>query len=178
MMPIPVNRITSKRKIKLLKILKKSLRAIIPTDCWLWTLSSQDNNTNRDLSSAAVFSSSLARYNWPMWDHKRIKKKSEKNVTIDSEMFLKQCKCVNRPISISRMKFYADINKDNSSNLRVFFFVHLCLWLQNEQRQFCEKLAPHPGGTNDNDAHSCEPNYIKVQNKLSQKYCLWINLQL
>ena len=81
-------------------------------------------------------------------------------------MFLKQCKWL---ISISRMKFYADINKDNSSNPRVLFFVHLCLWLQNEQRQFCEEFAPHPGGTNDNDAHSCEPNYIKVQNKIIAK---------
>ena len=84
-------------------------------------------------------------------------------------MFLKQCKWINRLISISRMKFYADINKDNSSNPRVLFFVHLCLWLQNEQRQFCEEFAPHPGGTNDNDAHSCEPNYIKVQNKIIAK---------
>ena len=67
------------------------------------------------------------------------------------------------------MKFYADINKDNSSHPRVLFFVHLCLWLQNEQRQFCEEFAPHPGGTNDNDAHSCQPNYIKVQNKIIVK---------
>ena len=35
------------------------------------------------------------------------------------------------------------------------------------------------GGKNDNDDHACEPNNITVQNKLlSQKYCLWINLQL
>ena len=67
------------------------------------------------------------------------------------------------------MKFYADINKDNSSHPRVLFFAHLCLWLQNEQRQFCEEFAPHPGGTNDNDAHSCQPNYIKVQNKIIVK---------
>ena len=48
---------------------------------------------------------------------------------------------------------------------------HLCLWLQNEHEwQFCEEFAPHLGGTNDNDAHACEPNYITVQKKkLSQK---------
>ena len=98
------------------------------------------------------------------------KKKSENNVTINREMFLKQSKCVNSLISISIMNFYADINKDNSSNPRVLFFVHLCLWLQNEHEwQFCEKFAPHPGGTNDNDAHSCQPNYIKVQNKIIVK---------
>ena len=39
--------------------------------------------------------------------------------------------------------------------------------------QFCKEFAPHPGGTNDNDAHACEPNYITVQNKLSHKYCSW-----
>ena len=51
---------------------------------------------------------------------------------------------------------------------------HLCLWLQNEREwQFCKEFAPHPGGTNDNDAHACEPNYITVQNKLSHKYCSW-----
>ena len=36
-------------------------------------------------------------------------------------MFVKQCKCVNTLISDSRMRFYADINKDNSSNPRVLF---------------------------------------------------------
>ena len=47
---------------------------------------------------------------------------------------------------------------------------HLCLWLQNEHEwQFREEFAPHPGGTNDNDAHSCEPYYIKVQNKIIAK---------
>ena len=47
---------------------------------------------------------------------------------------------------------------------------HLCLWLQNEHEwQFCEEFAPHPGGTKDNDAHRCEPNYIKVQNKIIAK---------
>ena len=47
---------------------------------------------------------------------------------------------------------------------------HLCLWLQNEREwQFREEFAPHPGGTNDNDAHSCEPYYIKVQNKIIAK---------
>ena len=39
----------------------------------------------------------------------------------------------------------------------------LCEW------QFCEEFAPHPGGTNDNDAHACEPNYITVQNKIIAK---------
>ena len=47
---------------------------------------------------------------------------------------------------------------------------HLCLWLQNEhERQFCEEFAPHPGGTNDNDDHACEPNNITVQNKIIAK---------
>ena len=47
---------------------------------------------------------------------------------------------------------------------------HLCLWLQNEHEwKFCEEFAPHPGGTNDNDAHACEPNYITVQNKIIAK---------
>ena len=57
---------------------------------------------------------------------------------------------------------------------------HLCLWLQNElEWQFCKEFAPHPGGTNDNDAHACEPNYIpQCKIKLSQKYCPSINLQL
>ena len=44
---------------------------------------------------------------------------------------------------------------------------HLCLWLQNEHEwQFCKEFAPHPGGTNDNDAHVCELNKITVQNKI------------
>ena len=44
------------------------------------------------------------------------------------------------------------------------------LWLQNEYEwQFCEEFAPHPGGTNDNDAHACEPNNITVQNKIIAK---------
>ena len=56
---------------------------------------------------------------------------------------------------------------------------HLCLWLQNEHEwKFCEEFAPHPGGTNDNDAHACEPNTSQCKIKLSQKYCPWINLQL
>ena len=56
---------------------------------------------------------------------------------------------------------------------------HLCLWLQNEHEwKFCEEFAPHPGGTNDNDAHACEPNTLQCKIKLSQKYCPWINLQL
>ena len=38
--------------------------------------------------------------------------------------------------------------------------------------QFREEFAPHPGGTNDNDAHSCEPYYIKVQNKITAKIIL------
>ena len=47
---------------------------------------------------------------------------------------------------------------------------HLCLWLQNEhERQFCVEFAPHPGGTNDNDDHACEPNNITVQNKIIAK---------
>ena len=47
---------------------------------------------------------------------------------------------------------------------------HLCSWLQNEHKwQFCEEFAPQPGGTNDNDAHACEPNYITVQNKIIAK---------
>ena len=47
---------------------------------------------------------------------------------------------------------------------------HLCLWLQNEhERQFCEEFASHPGGTNDHDAHDCEPNNITVQNKIMAK---------
>ena len=36
-------------------------------------------------------------------------------------MLATQCKCVNRLISDSTMKFYADIIKDNSSNPRVLF---------------------------------------------------------
>ena len=56
---------------------------------------------------------------------------------------------------------------------------HLCLWLQNEHEwKFCEEFAPHPRGTNDNDAHACEPNTLQCKIKLSQKYCPWINLQL
>ena len=35
--------------------------------------------------------------------------------------------------------------------------------------QFYDEFAPHPGGTNDNDAHACEPNYITVQNKIIAK---------
>ena len=32
------------------------------------------------------------------------------------------------------------------------------LWPENEhKRQLCEEFAPQPGGTNDNDAHVCEP---------------------
>ena len=47
---------------------------------------------------------------------------------------------------------------------------HLCLWLQNEhEQQFCKELAPHPGGTNDNYAHACEPNYITMRNKIIAK---------
>ena len=42
-------------------------------------------------------------------------------LTTNREMFVKQCKCVNTLISDSRMRFYADINKDNSSNPRVLF---------------------------------------------------------
>ena len=42
-------------------------------------------------------------------------------LTINREMFVKQCKCVNRLISDSTMKFYADIIKDNSSTPRVLF---------------------------------------------------------
>ena len=37
------------------------------------------------------------------------------------------------------------------------------------ERQFCEEFAPHPGGTNDNDDHACEPNDITVQNKIIAK---------
>ena len=58
---------------------------------------------------------------------------------------------------------------------------HLCLWLQNEHEcQFCKEFAPHPGGTKDNNAHACEPNYIIVQNKIiaNLKHCPWINLEL
>ena len=48
--------------------------------------------------------------------------------------------------------------------------VHLCLSLQNEHKwQFCKEFAPYPGGTNDNDAHACELNYITVQNKIIVK---------
>ena len=42
-------------------------------------------------------------------------------LTINREMFVEQCKCVNRLISDSRMKFYANTIKDNSSNPRVLF---------------------------------------------------------
>ena len=48
--------------------------------------------------------------------------------------------------------------------------LHLCLWLQNEHEwQFYKEFAPHPGGTNNNDAHACELNYITVQNKIIVK---------
>ena len=48
--------------------------------------------------------------------------------------------------------------------------LHLCLWLQNEHEwQLCKEFAPHPGGTKDNNAHVCEPNYITVQNKIIAK---------
>ena len=47
---------------------------------------------------------------------------------------------------------------------------HLCLWLQNQhERQFCEEFAPHPGWTNDNNDHACEPNNITAQNKIIAK---------
>ena len=47
---------------------------------------------------------------------------------------------------------------------------HLCLWLKNEHEwQFCKEFAPCPGGTNNNDAHACELNYITVQNKIIVK---------
>ena len=42
-------------------------------------------------------------------------------LTINREMFVEQCKCVNRLIADSRMKFYADTIQDNSSNPRVLF---------------------------------------------------------
>lgn len=42
-------------------------------------------------------------------------------LTINREMFVKQCKCVKRLISGSRMKFCADTTKDYSSNPRVLF---------------------------------------------------------
>ena len=49
-------------------------------------------------------------------------------------------------------------------------FQHLCLWLQNEHEwQFCEEFAPLPGGTNDNDAHACEPNYIIARAIIGQR---------
>ena len=32
-----------------------------------------------------------------------------------------------------------------------------------------KNFAPHPGGTIDNDAHTCEPNHIPVQNKIIAK---------
>ena len=31
------------------------------------------------------------------------------------------------------------------------------------------RIAPHPGGTNDNDDHACKPNNITVQNKIIPK---------
>ena len=47
---------------------------------------------------------------------------------------------------------------------------HLCLWLKNEHEgRSGEEFAPHPGGTNDNDDHACEPNNITVQNKIIAK---------
>ena len=40
---------------------------------------------------------------------------------------------------------------------------HLCLWPENaHERQLCEEFAPHPGGTNDKDAHVCEPICINM----------------
>ena len=40
---------------------------------------------------------------------------------------------------------------------------HLCLWPENaHERQLCEEFAPHPGGTNDNDTHVCEPICINM----------------
>ena len=40
---------------------------------------------------------------------------------------------------------------------------HLCLWPENAHKlQFCEEFAPQPGGTNDNDAHVCEPICINM----------------
>ena len=34
---------------------------------------------------------------------------------------------------------------------------------KNEQeRQLCDEFALHPGGTNDNDAHVCEPTCINM----------------
>ena len=60
-----------------------------------------------------------------------------------------------------------DANSYQSSDITV---QHLCLWLENEHEcQFCEEFAPHPGGTNDNDAPACELNYITVQNKIIPK---------
>ena len=72
----------------------------------------------------------------------RIRRKNE--LTINREMFVKQCKRVNRLLSDSRMKFCADTIKDNSSNPRVLFstfekLLHL---------KAAQKLPSHE---NDND---------------------------
>ena len=57
---------------------------------------------------------------------------------------------------------------------------HHCLWLQNEHgQQFREEFAPFLGGTNDNDVHACEKNYMTMQNEMiTKKYYPGINIQL
>ena len=40
---------------------------------------------------------------------------------------------------------------------------HLFLWLQHEHGpQFCEEFAPRPGGTNNNETHTCEPIFLII----------------
>ena len=87
-------------------------------------------------------------------------------MTVKFVTFLKKTAAV-RCFQLRKKVLRLDATSYQSSDRTV---QHLCLWLQNEhERQFCEEFAPHPGGTNDNDAHACEPNYITVQNKIIAK---------
>ena len=42
-------------------------------------------------------------------------------LTIDRELYTKQCKRVNQPIHESKMKFYTNIIEENTNNQRVLF---------------------------------------------------------
>ena len=87
-------------------------------------------------------------------------------MTVKFVTFLKKTAAV-RCFQLRKKVLRLDATSYQSSDRTV---QHLCLWLQNEHEwQFCEEFALHPGGTNDNDAHACEPNYITVQNKIIAK---------
>ena len=79
-------------------------------------------------------------------------------------MFVKQCKCVKRLISDSRMKFCADTIKDNSSNPRILFSTF--------EKLLHLKAAPKlPSHENDNDlantfAESSENKIVSLSDNM------------